>query len=382
MFTLVVKGFEIASKGMVGLIKEHLGWSGLFYVGSYGKTDEYTIHVCRLNQENGELAVLQKLDDAPNASFLALHPSGDMLYAVKELAEHNGTPGGSLISIPVDPNTGLLGDIGEDFPSFGAHPCYVSVATDGTMAFTANYSGGSVALHPLGENGIPTGGDGTAHYIHECKPGPVADRQEAPHAHCIIPLPGTPFLYVADLGMDAVVVYRVTETARLERVGECDLTPGSGPRHLAFHPYEPFAYVTNELASGVTVLRVDRESGLLTVLQTVASIPESYDGYNDSADIHLSPDGKFLYSSNRGHDSIAVFQVEDGTGHLTPLQFHSSGGVQPRNFGITPGGDFLLAANQKSGNIAVLRIDKVKGTLTATSQSLQLSSPVNITFGR
>lgn len=363
-------------------MSNHLSWNGLLYVGSYGKTDEHTIHVCCLNQESGELEVLQTLDGAPNASFLALHPSVGMLYAVKELAEHNGTPGGSLIAIPVDRETGFLGAIGEDIPTFGAHPCYVSVATDGSAAFTANYSGGSIALHPLGANGIPAGGHETAHYVHECKPGPVADRQEAPHAHCISPLPGTPFLYVADLGMDAVVVYRYkTDSGSLERVGECYLAPGSGPRHLAFHPNEPFVYVTNELSSGVTVLQVDRDSGMLAVLQTVSTIPESYDGYNDSADIHISPDGRFLYSSNRGHDSIAVFAIEEGTGRLTPVQHHSSGGVQPRNFGITPGGDFLLAANQKSGNIAVLRIQKEDGKLTATGQSLQLSSPVNITFG-
>jgi 6-phosphogluconolactonase len=370
-------------RGWVELISDLLSWSGLFYVGSYGSADDYTIHVCRLDQASGELEVLQKLDGAPNASFLALHPSGGMLYAVKEMSEHNGTPGGALIALPVDAETGLLGAIGEDDPTFGAHPCYVSLAADGSAAFTANYSGGSVALHPLEANGVPAGGQKTSHYLHECKPGPVADRQEAPHAHCIKPLPGKPFVYVADLGMDGVVIYRYkAEAGSLEWVGECPLAPGSGPRHLVFHPKEPFAYVTNELASGVTVLRVDRESGLLAVIQTVSSIPDTYDGYNDSADIHISPDGKFLYSSNRGHDSIAVFAIEEETGCLTPVQFHTSGGVLPRNFGITPGGDFLLAANQKSGNISVFPLNKKTGMLSAAGHNLQLSSPVNITFGR
>jgi 6-phosphogluconolactonase len=183
--------------------------------------------------------------------------------------------------------------------------------------------------------------------------------------------------------MDGVVIYRYkAEAGSLERVGACPLAPGSGPRHLVFHPKEPFAYVTNELASGVTVLRVDRESGLLAVIQTVSSIPDTYDGYNDSADIHISPDGKFLYSSNRGHDSIAVFAIEEETGCLTPVQFHTSGGVLPRNFGITPSGDFLLAANQKSGNISVFPLNKKTGMLSAAGHNLQLSSPVNITFGR
>lgn len=363
-------------------MNKQLDWSGILYTGSYGEAGQYTIHVCKLNRESGKLEKIQQLDGASNASFLALHPDGGRLYAVKELSEHNGMPGGALISIPVDPATGLLGTIEEAVSTHGAHPCYVSVSSDGSAAFSANYSGGNVAVHPLDAEGKLGNGERTAHYRHQGQLGPKADRQEGPHAHCILPLEGTPFVYAADLGIDAVIVYRYDRAnGVLEEIGQCRLHDGAGPRHIAFHPMLPVAYVTGELDSTVTLLDVDRSSGQLTARQTISTIPADYTGYNDSADLHLSPDGKFLYTSNRGHNSIAVFDVNMETGELVSAGHKSSGGEQPRNFGITPDGRYLLSANQKSGNIAVFSVDRSTGLLTDTGFGLELRSPVNITFG-
>lgn len=354
-------------------------WSqGIFYVGSYGEKDQATIHVCRMNKETGELTILQKVTGVENASFLALHPNGHRLYAVKEVAESNGAAGGEIAAIAVDPATGLLGDVTSFASTVGAHPCYVSVNEAGTAAFTANYTGGSVTMHPLTAGGEVQ--PAAAVIQHTCEPGPVADRQEAPHAHCISPMPGTAFVCAVDLGMDAVVTYKHNGDA-LVKTDEAPLPAGAGPRHIVFHPVLETAYVANELASTVTLMRVDKASGALEAVETHSTLPADYQGYNDSADIHVSSDGRYLYSSNRGHNSIAVFAIEAGSGKLSPVQHISCGGELPRNFGITPEGDYLLAANGKTGNIAVFRRDRETGLLSPTNHQLELNIPVCIRFG-
>ncbi|MDQ6421202.1 lactonase family protein [Paenibacillus sp. LHD-117] len=360
--------------------RSHNGWSnGILYIGSYGETNEPTIHVCRFDKSNGSLDILQKVEGVENASYLALHPNGTKLYAVKEIAEAGGEAGGVIAALDIDAETGLLGRVTSSASTIGEHPCYVSVDADGTAAFAANYTGGSIAVLPISPEGEV--GPATALLQHACEPGPVTDRQEKPHAHCIAPMPGTAFVCAVDLGMDAVVTYLYNkEEGTLSLQHECMLPGGYGPRHIVFHPELPVAYVANELASSVTQLYVDREKGVLTKGTTYSSIPSDYDGYNDSADIHLSPDGKFLYSSNRGHQSIAVFQVAEESGELTAIQHIGCGGEQPRNFGITPEGDYLLAANQKSGTVVVFRRDPLSGKLEPTGNELKLPSPVCIRF--
>ncbi len=352
---------------------------GLLYVGSYGENNEATIHVCKLDPATGELTIVQRVQGVENASFLALHPGGERLYAVKELAEANGEAGGEVVAITIDRESGLLGEVTSSASTKGAHPCYVSVNVDGTALYTANYTGGSVSMHPLDSYGevLPA-----ASFIqHACAPGPVADRQEAPHAHCISPVAGTPFLHAVDLGMDAVVAYaHEPGTAKLVKVGETNMPPGSGPRHIAYHPGLEAAYVANELASTVSQLQLNRNTGELKMLHTYSTLPGDYDGYNDCADIHVSPDGRYLYVSNRGHNSIAVFAIHPAMYELTLVEHTHSGGELPRNFGISPDGKLLLAANGKSGCIAVFHRDSDSGKLTATGQVLQLNTPVCIRF--
>lgn len=367
-------------EGMNSMDASRIGWdNGILYVGSYGSADAATIHVCRLDKTEGSLTILQKVEGIENASFLALHPNGAKLYAVKEIAEADGVPGGVVAALDIDPSTGLLGSVTSSSSTKGEHPCYVSVDADATAVFAANYTGGSIAVLPLSPSGEV--GEDALLLQHTCEPGPVADRQEKAHAHCIVPLPGTDYAAAADLGMDAIVTYTYDPSNRtLVPHHECKLTGGFGPRHIVFHPTLPVGYVTNELASSVTLVHVDKEKGIMTQGPTYSSIPSDYEGYNDSADLHLSPDGQFLYSSNRGHHSIAVYKVDGTTGELTTVQHVGCGGEQPRNFGITPEGEFVLVANQKSGTIVVFRRDEQSGMLSPTGNELQLPAPVCIRF--
>ncbi|MFD0589877.1 lactonase family protein [Paenibacillus sp. GCM10027627] len=360
------------------------GWEqGIFYIGCYGNRARITLYTAQMNKETGELSIVQKVRGVDNASFLALHPNGKTLYAAKEIGKADGTAGGKIAAVAVDPESGLLGEVTSIASTVGAHPCYVSVNEKGTALYAANYSGGkkggNIALLPLLKDGSVA--EAVAVMQHESEPGPVEDRQQKPHAHFVASWPGTPFVYAADLGMDAVVVYEHSEESQtLVKKQEASLQGGTGPRHIAFHPRLAVAYVTNELASSITRLNLDRETGLITPGETYSTLPIGYSKYNDSADIHFSSDGKFLYTSNRGHDSIAVYSVDESNGTLTPIQHISSGGELPRNFGITPDGNFLLAANGNSNNIVVFRRDQEKGTLTATDHHLKIKIPVCIRF--
>ncbi|MCU6712824.1 lactonase family protein [Paenibacillus sp. J5C_2022] len=358
------------------------GWKdGLLYIGCYGEQSETTIHVCRLDKGTGELTLLQSTAGVENASYLAIHPGGERLYAVKETDHSDGRSGGGVVSMTIGTD-GLLGETTSSQSSEGAHPCYVSVAVDGRAVFVANYTGGHAALLPLTSNGelrpassVKGGG------MEEGAEIAGEGQHVKSNAHCITALPDTEYVCVADLGQDAIITYRVNlDQGTLDRHHVCRLHKGAGPRHLVFHSALPVAYVANEPDSSITLLSVDKDAGTLTPLHTYSSLPADYDGYNDSADIHLSPDDRYLYSSNRGHNSIAVFEVNEDDGKLTAVQHVSCGGELPRNFGITPDGGYLLAANHKSGTVIVFRRDAASGKLTQTEHSLAVSSPVCVRF--
>jgi 6-phosphogluconolactonase len=244
----------------------------------------------------------------------------------------------------------------------------------------ANYVGGTVALLGVGEAGGLTN---ASHVVQHVGTGKIAARQERAHAHCMIPHPSNRFALAADLGIDRVLVYRLdVEGGSLKHVEASDavMAPGTGPRHLAFHPTFPLVYVAGELNSSVSVLRCDPDTAALSVVQTLATIPAGFTGENYPADIHVAADGRALYVSNRGHDSIAVFSVAAGTGRLALEQTVSTGGNWPRNFTLDPTGRWLLVANQRSGSVVVFGRDAESGRLTSTSQRLDLPSPVCLRF--
>ncbi|MDB4893856.1 MAG: hypothetical protein JWN15_118, partial [Firmicutes bacterium] len=282
-------------------------------------------------------------------------------------------------------------------PSQGAAPCYISLDPTGRYALVANYVGGSVAVLPIGLDGGPgpatdlvrhegagpnraaaQGGAGPNRAAHEGA-GPNPARQAAPHPHSIQPDPSGAWVLVPDLGLDRIFTYRLDpHRGKLEpaEIPWQPVRPGAGPRHMTFHPTAPCAYVINELDSSVTAFHLDAARGSLTELQTVPTLPENYAGPNTGADIHMHPSGRFLYASNRGHDSIVIYQVDAGTGRLTLVGHESTRGRTPRGFALDPSGQFLLAANQESGSVLTFRIDQESGALTFTGHEVAVPSPV------
>lgn len=350
-----------------------------FYVGTYTGGESKGIYRCSFDPSNGGVKVLDATDTIPNPSFLAADPRGRYLYAVSETSEFEGKPGGSVHAFAVDRESGGLTHLGVQ-PSHGADPAYLSVDRRGRFVLVANYTGGNVCAFPVRDDGRL---DPVVANVQHAGQGPNARRQKGPHAHSVILDPANRRAFAADLGIDRVMVYTFEPGSGALTPAEqaaIVMAPGSGPRHMDFSPDGRTLYVVNELNSTVTVLSYDARSGSLSEIQTVANLPPSFRGENTCADIHAHASGRFVYASNRGHDSIAVYAVEEEGGTLTPVQHQSTLGSSPRNFSIDPTGRFLLAANQRSDSIVVMRISQDDGTLTPASDTVSIPSPVCIRF--
>jgi 6-phosphogluconolactonase len=350
----------------------------LVYVGTYTTGKSEGIYLYRLNLSSGDLKQVAITSGVVNPSFLGLALDRKYLYAVNEVQEFGGQKSGAVSAFAVDQKTGALRLLNQR-PSLGADPCYVDVDARGKFVLIANYTGGNVTVFPVrsdGSLGEPTDmKQGRGSSINR-------ERQEGPHAHCIVLDPGNRFAYSCDLGADKIMIFRFD--ARNGKLLPAEtpwvqVKPGTGPRHLTFHPSGRYVFVLNELPSTVTVFARDPEKGSLKELQTLTTLPQDFTGPNTGADIHVSPDGRFLYGSNRGHDSIAIFAINP-RGGLTPVGHESTRGRTPRNFAIDPSGAFLLVANQKSDKIVVFRIDQKTGRLSSTGQIAEVPSPVCLKF--
>jgi len=371
--------------GLIGLARgggsERPASRDLLYAGTYTEgTRSEGIYLIRMDRGSGQLQRVGSVDAGPNPSFLAIHPNGRVLYAVNELEQFNGRPTGAVSAFAIERASGALTRLNEQ-PSEGGAPCFVSVDRSGRALLVANYAGGSVALLPIEANGALA----PAQVVQHTGTGPNAERQEAPHAHCILPDPSNRFALAADLGADRVFVYRLDlEGKSLRHVegGDAVMRPGAGPRHVAFHPTLPLVFVANELDSTVATLRFDAGRGALSLVDTRSTIPAGWTGTNYPADIHVAANGRTLYVSNRGHNSIAVFSVAESTGALALDQVVSTEGDWPRNFSLDPTGRWLLVANQRSGSVVVFGRDPDTGRLTPTRppQRLALPSPVCLRF--
>lgn len=343
------------------------------YVGTYttGKSDG--IYLYRLNLSSGELKHVGTTKSV-NPSFLTLAPSRRYLYAVNEVGNFENEKSGAVSSFAVNQRTGELRLLNQQ-PSLGADPCYVDVDAGGKFVLVANYNGGNVTVFPVQRNGSL----GEATDMKQARGSSVnPDRQQSPHAHCIMLDQANRFAYSCDLGTDKVMIFRFdARNGRLQPAEPpwVQVKPGAGPRHLAFHPSGKLAFVLNELHSTVTTFTRDPEKGSLKELQTLTTLPKDFTGTNSSADIHVSPDGRFLYCSNRGHDSIAIFAIDPRDG-LSPIDHESTRGMTPRNFAIDPTGAFLLVANQRSDNIVAFRRNQKTGRLTSTVHEVQVPAPV------
>jgi 6-phosphogluconolactonase len=349
----------------------------LLYVGAYTEASRIEgIFLVEMDTRFGALRLVGSMNAGPNPSFLAIHPNGRVLYAVNEVEERDGKKTGAVSAFSVARDSGSLTRINEQLTQGGA-PCYVSVDRAGRAVLVANYVGGSVALFLIQPDGAALGA--ASHVDQHQGKGPNAERQEAAHAHCIVPDPTNRFALSADLGIDRVLVYRLDlDAGVLSHVGDAQLRPGAGPRHLTFHPKLPIVYVANELDSTVTALRfVD---GKLTLVETRSTLPSKWTGTSYAADIHVAPSGRTLYVSNRGHNSIAVFSVAASTGALSLEQTIPTEGDWPRNFSLDPTARWLLVGNQRSGSVVVFARDQASGRLSRTNHRLEVPSPACLRF--
>jgi 6-phosphogluconolactonase len=350
------------------------------YVGSYADEKNEGIHLLQLDPASGELKKVSGTSGVQNPSFLAIHPSKKYLYAVCEVGEFDGKRTGAVAAFAVEKDGGLKPLNTES--SGGQGPCHLVVDKAGKNVLAANYGGGSVCCLPVGGDGrLASSSAFIQHKGKSIDPG----RQEGPHAHSVNLDPANHFAFVADLGLDKVLVYRFDSSKGSLEPNDppfASVKPGSGPRHFAFHPSGRFAYVINEMALTITAFSYDSAKGVLTEVQTISTVPDDFvdNGGNSTAEVQVHPSGKFVYGSNRGHNTIAGFSVDLKSGKLTPIGHHSSGGKTPRNFGIDPSGKYLLAANQDSDNILVLAVDAETGRLKSTGYEIKLPKPVCVKF--
>ncbi|MEK6282395.1 MAG: lactonase family protein [Acidobacteriota bacterium] len=351
----------------------------LVYVGTYTTGKSEGIYLYRMNLSSGELKHVATTRGVKDPSYLAIAPNRRYLYAVNEVEEFAGQNSGALSAFAVNRTTGDLRLLNQQ-PSLGGAPCYVVVDRAGKFVLVANYSGGNVAVLPIRKDGSL--GEATDVMQH-LGSSVNADRQGGPHAHCIELDPTNRFAYACDLGTDKIMIYRFdARRGRLMPNGMpwVQAKPGAGPRHLTFHPGGKYAYVINELHATVTAYALDQRKGNLREVQTVPTLPRDPTVADSGADIHVSPDGRFLYCSNRGHDSIAAFRINPRTGELTFIAHESTGGKTPRNFAIDPTGRFLLVANQNSENIVTFRRDLKTGVLSTTGNVVEVPKPVCLKF--
>jgi 6-phosphogluconolactonase len=355
----------------------------LVYFGTYTGPKSKGIHVSRLNLATAALSTPQLAAESENPSFLVVHPSQDFLYVANEIGKFEGQATGSVSAYAISKPSGSLKLLNRQ-PSAGTGPAHVTIDTRGNNVLVANYGGGSVAV-------LPVAGDGTlrppSSSMQHTGSSVNPDRQKGPHAHSINVDPSNQFAYAADLGLDKILIYRFDapkSTLTANDPPYASVEPGSGPRHFAIGSDGRFAYVINELPLTITAFARDPKRGGLSALQTISTLPPGdsvQKGYS-TAEIQIHPSGRFLYGSNRGHDSIAVFSIDQKSGRLTFVETVSTQGRTPRNFGIDPSGTYLLAANQNSDSVVVFRIDAKSGRLTPAGSTVSVGAPVCVKFVR
>lgn len=346
----------------------------ILYIGTFG---DY-IHVFEFDRTQKKLIRIQTVSGRKGPGFQAIHPEGSYLYSVSGERFSEEDDGGTITTYRIDRSTGNLEIINEQSTA-GGGPCHVSVDPKGEYVFVSNYSGGNLSMYRIrGDGGLEPAAEVIQHEggsIHE-------RRQQGPHVHSAIPSADGKFLYVSDLGIDKIMIYAIdrinnrllsAESPFIEHV------PGSGPRHFVIHPNGAFAYSAEELSSTVAVFTVDQPTGALTQIQRIEMLPTSFEGSNTAADIHISPDGKFLYASNRGHESLAIYSIDRSTGQLSLIGHKSTRGAHPRNFAVDIKGEFVFVANRDNNNVVVFERDKATGMLTYTGNEAEVPVAVCVT---
>jgi len=346
-------------------------------IGTFTRDKSEGIYVYRMDLSTGALTLASVARGIEDPAFLAIGPTGHTLYAVNHVPEFAGQPTGAVSAFSLDPETGELTLLNQQ-PSHGADPCHLCVDKRGRYVLVANYVGGSVAVLPIRDDGSL--GEATDHIQHEGS-SVNPKRQEGPHAHSINLDPDNRYAFVADLGMDKLMIYRFDQSQGKLTPHDppwVQTRPGAGPRHFTFHPNGQYAYLINELDNTLVAYAYDGEQGTLQELQTVSALPEGFEGVSYCADVHVAPSGRFVYGSNRGHDSIVIFAIDEGSGRLTYVGHEPTQGQVPRGFAIDPTGTFLLVANQHTDTVVTFQIDQQTGKLQPTGHVVQVPTPVCI----
>ncbi|MBO6792710.1 MAG: lactonase family protein [Balneolaceae bacterium] len=351
------------------------------FIGTYTRDEGWVngkgdgIYLASLADDGSSITDAQIVAELVNPTFLNLSPDRKNLYAVSEIG--GGEPGSGLVVAYAIGDDATLTEIGR-YPTNAFSPCYVIVDATGKFVFVANYQGGVAMVYRRND-------DGSLDFVQELNhegSGPHPN-QNASHPHMTKISPDNNYLFVPDLGSDKIWSYRINHDAGTVSKTEqefAQMAPGAGPRHMDFHPSKNLVYVINELNSTVSVMEYDPALGALEEIQAISTLPDDFTDWNSSADIHVHPNGKFVYASNRGHNSIAAFSIDEDSGTLTSLGQVSTEGEFPRNFAIHPSGEFIYAANQNSDSITIFSINSETGTFKFTGSSLEVSTPVNITF--
>ncbi|GGF94925.1 lactonase family protein [Paenibacillus abyssi] len=346
------------------------------FVGSYADSAQPGLYTCRFDTETGILELLDQADGLQNPTFLDVNADSLKLYAITEGKDAEGQRTGAAAAYDINPATGQLSLLNKEI-TVPAPTCHITLDHTRQCVIVSSYHGGMIGLSPLLEDGQI----GSIADIHQHEGSSVLPVQSQPRAHSVFIDRSNRYAVASDLGADRIFIYKLDVPARqLIPHGEVQISPGSGPRHFAFHPSLSYGYVINELNATITAFAYDEEQGKLSGIQTISTLPESYEGENACADIHISPDGKFLYGSNRGHDSIVVYAIDPSSGKLTLVEHASTLGGHPRNFGLSPDGRFLLVANRDANNIVTFARNAQTGKLGPTGSILEVSKPVCIKF--
>lgn len=351
----------------------------IIYVGTFADRGGEGLYVFEFNRETGRLSQIQTVSDRKAPDFQALHPAGSYLYSVSDEPFSEDTDHGTITAYQIDPETGFLSLVNEQSVE-GQGPAHVSVGPEGRFAYVSNYSGGNISMFAIDEE---DGSLSKATDVVQHEGSSVnEDRQNAPHVHSAVPSGDGDFVYVSDLGTDRIMIYEVDQDSGKLNAAEspyAESTPGSGPRHFTFHPNGNYAYSAEELTSTVAVFQADSSTGALTQIQRITMLPEDYDQPgNSAADIHISPDGRFLYASNRGHNSLVIYEINQDSGKLALVGHEPTRGGHPRNFMIDQQGTYVLVANMDDDNVVVFKRNKSTGELNYTGEQIEVPMPVSL----
>lgn len=347
--------------------------TNLTFITSCRGGEDGSIHAYQLDADAAQLHPLNSTIDVENPFFIALSPDRTFLYAIHEPGEFGSGDRGHVAAYRIEDDRGSLSLLNRQ-PTRGSAACYVTVDATGQTVLAANYQNGTVISFPVQEDGsLGAATSFSEHAGSSINP----ERQKEPHAHCFVISPDNQHAYVADLGIDQIVNYRLdaaTATLSSNHQPFVRTYPGAGPRHLTFHPQQPFAYVINELGNSVTMFAYNSDSGILLEQQTISTLPDGFTGTSHCADLKITPDGRFLYGTNRGHDSIAAYAIAND-GRLTLIGIEPSGAEQPQNLAISPNGSLLLCANMAGGNVSPFRIHKQTGEISSVGAPVPVTEP-------